>query len=54
MSQSKKSLPAYRTVVLPGLGRVQVPEHLSDAEVLAQVPGEDTEATPAKKTKKNL
>ena len=55
MTQSDDHTLAYRTVVLPGLGRVEVPEGVSDAEVLAQVLGADASAepaTPEKKTKK--
>ena len=43
---------AYRTANLPGLGEVLVPEGMTDADVLAQVLGEDAPATPEKKTKK--
>jgi hypothetical protein len=42
----------YRSVILPGVGRVKVPAHLSDEEVLAQINAPDQEATPKKKTKK--
>ncbi len=52
MSKSETTLPIYRNVDLPGLGRMQVPAHLSDADVLAQVLGADADATPKKKTKK--
>ncbi len=43
---------AYRTATLPGLGEVLIPAGMTDAEVLAQVLGEDAPATPEKKTKK--
>ncbi|MCX7558192.1 hypothetical protein OS190_01335 [Sulfitobacter sp. F26204] len=58
MTDSPFELPTYRTANLPGLGEVQIPLGISDAEVLAQVCGEDlnsgknAEATPPKKTKK--
>jgi hypothetical protein len=42
----------YRMALLPGFGRVRVPAHLTDEEVLAQVHGADEEATPKKKTSK--
>lgn len=42
----------YRMALLPGLGRVHVPTHLTDAEVLEQIHGADQEATPKKKTRK--
>jgi hypothetical protein len=52
MSTSETVLLTYRTVILPGLGRVQVPDHMTDAQVLAEVMGADAPATPKKKTKK--
>lgn len=58
MTDIKDTTPAYRTADLPGLGQVQIPLGVSDAQVLAQVFGgeqaldKDTEATPTKKTKK--
>ncbi|NNK17433.1 MAG: hypothetical protein HKP51_11075 [Sulfitobacter sp.] len=52
MSTSEPVLLTYRTVILPGLGRVQVPDHMTDAQVLAEVIGADALATPEKKTKK--
>lgn len=52
MSKTEESGMIYRTARLPGLGEMQVPAHLSDAEVLAEVMGEDAQATPEKKTKK--
>ena len=48
----KKQQPAYRTTVLPGLGQVDVPAGLSDAEVLAEAFGPDAVATPDEKTQK--
>tara|TARA_R110002110_G_scaffold127914_22_gene307178 strand:- start:944 stop:1096 length:153 start_codon:yes stop_codon:yes gene_type:complete len=42
----------YRNVILPGVGRVKVPEGISDEQVLAQINAPDDEATPAKKTHK--
>lgn len=42
----------YRTVLLPGLGRMKVPATLSDAEVIAQIQSADDEATPDDKTRK--
>ncbi len=42
----------YRMALLPGFGRVRVPAHLTDAEVLEQIHGADQEATPKKKTRK--
>jgi hypothetical protein len=44
----------YRTANLQGLGLVEIPHGVTDAEVLAQVLGGEAEAaaTPAKKTKK--
>lgn len=42
----------YRMALLPGFGRVRVPEHMTDEDVLAQVKGTDEEATPKKKTSK--
>ncbi len=52
MTKNNDTQPIYRSVVLPGLGEVQIPADMSDADVLAQVMDEDTEATPKKKTKK--
>lgn len=52
MTGKTQASTAYRQVVLPGLGRVQVPAHLTDAEVLAEVSTPDEETTPKKKTKK--
>ncbi len=52
MSTKQNTEMTYRTACLPGLGEMQVPAHLTDAEVLAAVTGEDAQATPAKKTKK--
>lgn len=52
MTGIENTRPTYRTADLPGLGRVQIPQGISDEEVLAQVLGGDGEATPAKKTKK--
>lgn len=52
MTKIKETQLSYRSVVLAGLGEVQIPEHMSDAEVLAEVMGKDAEATPKKKTKK--
>lgn len=52
MSTPKPTQFSYRTVVLPGLGRVQVPSHMSDAQVLAEVMDPTAPATPKKKTKK--
>lgn len=52
MSQSEIEQPEYRTVILPGLGRVQVPQGVSEAQVVAEVLGQDDPATPKKKTKK--
>lgn len=49
-TSKKKETTIYRTAILPELGRVQVPAHMSDAEVLSAVM--DDGATPAKKTKK--
>lgn len=54
MGTPSKSDLTYRSVILPGLGRVQVPDHLSDTEVLAEVLGVVTEATPERKIKKPL
>lgn len=51
MSNNMKTV-AYRSVVLPGLGRVKVPEGVTDAEVLDQVMNAEDEATPLNKTKK--
>lgn len=42
----------YRTVILPGLGRVKLPEGVSDQEALAQITAPDDQATPKKKTNK--
>lgn len=42
----------YRDVILPGLGRVKVPDGISDDEALAQINAPDDEATPDKKTHK--
>lgn len=36
----------YRETVLPGLGRLRVPAHLSDAEVLEQLNTSDPVSTP--------
>lgn len=52
MSKPSTNEPIYRSVILPGLGRVQVPDHLTDAEVLAEVTGVVTDATPEGKIKK--
>lgn len=52
MKDTNTHLPLYRTVNLPGLGLVQVPDTVTDAEVLTQVLGEDAAATVQKKTKK--
>jgi hypothetical protein len=52
MTKIIKTEPSYRNAVIAGLGEVQIPEHMSDAEVLAEVMGKDAEATPKKKTKK--
>jgi hypothetical protein len=42
----------YRMAFLAGFGRVRVPAHLTDEEVIAQIHGADEEATPKKKTRK--
>ncbi|MDF3415053.1 hypothetical protein HKX54_11355 [Sulfitobacter sp. M57] len=54
MSVSNDQSAKYRTAELPGLGQVQIPQGMTDEEVLAQVLGAPAEvaATPAKKTKK--
>ena len=52
MGKDQMTTVAYRQAVLPGLGQVEVPQQLSDAEVLAEVLGPDAAATPEKKTKK--
>ncbi|WP_386624748.1 hypothetical protein [Sulfitobacter geojensis] len=54
MTDVNETATLYRTANLPGLGEVQVPQGMSDADVLAQVFGAepDAAATPAKKTKK--
>ncbi|KIN65802.1 hypothetical protein Z945_849 [Sulfitobacter noctilucae] len=43
---------AYRRATLPGLGEVLIPDGISDAQVLAEVLGEESAATSGKKTKK--
>lgn len=52
MAEPLATAPAYRSARLPGLGRVEVPAHLTDAEVLAEIAAADGEATPKKKSKK--
>lgn len=52
MTEFDDGIVAYRIADLPGLGLVQVPQGISDAEVIAQVLGGDAEATQEKKTKK--
>lgn len=52
MAKKKQTELTYRTVTVPGLGRVQVPAHLTAEEVLAEITGADAEATPKKKTTK--
>ena len=42
----------YRTAVLPGIGRVQVPAQMTDQEVLDQLNAADTPATAPQKAKK--
>ena len=52
MSKTNTTEPVYRSVMLPGLGRVEIPEGVSEEDVLAQVLGGDSDATPPRKTKK--
>ena len=52
MTKTKKTETAYRTAILPGLGQIEVPAHMTDEEVLAEVFGGDAGATPKKKDKK--
>lgn len=58
MTDTEDGTVNYRTANLPGLGQIQIPDGVTDDEVLAQVLGEqvigskDSAATPAKKTKK--
>lgn len=54
MSVTKNKPANYRTADLPGLGQVQIPQGVTDDEVLVQVLGPPPEvaATPVKKTKK--
>ena len=51
MTKKKPSEMEYREVILPGLGRVMVPAHLSDAEVIAEL-DEAEKPKPSKKAKK--
>lgn len=43
---------SYRIAVLPQIGRVQVPAHMTDAEVLSAVLEASETATAPQKTKK--
>lgn len=52
MAKKKQTELVYHEVTVPGLGRVQVPTHLTAEEVLAEITGTDAEATPKKKTAK--
>jgi hypothetical protein len=54
MTNKKKPEIEYRDAILPGLGTVKVPAHMTDAEVLAEVENakaEETAPAPAKRTK---
>lgn len=42
----------YREALLPGIGRVQVPAHMTDADILAELLDQDDAATKKKKTSK--
>lgn len=37
MTDAARPAPAYRVTHLPGFGRMQVPAHLSDAEMLTEL-----------------
>ncbi len=51
MTKKKSAETKYREVILPGLGRVMVPAHLSDAEVMAELDVAE-KPKPTQKTKK--
>lgn len=48
----ENNTPSYRIAVLPQIGRVQVPAHMTDAEVLSAVLEVSETATAPQKTKK--
>lgn len=52
MTKETDSQTQYRAVTLPGLGRVQVPAHLSDTEALEMIGMADSPRSAPKKSKK--
>ncbi|MDF1726200.1 MAG: hypothetical protein P1U53_00490 [Sulfitobacter sp.] len=42
--------PTYRDALIPGLGRIKIPQGMTPEEVAAQIAEADQEATPAEES----